>query len=87
MQNKIYYSVFTGGADGKYLQDILEWNPSLGQWKQLGKMKHARGWHGMSVIQRKDFYEYCTRTFSAPLSNICEKVAFDIRMINDKNCE
>ena len=87
MQNKSYY-LFTGGkaATGKYLQDILEWNPALGQWKQVGKMKHGRGWHGMSVIQHKDFYKYCTKTFSAPLSNICEKVAFDIKIINN-DCE
>ena len=56
----LYLIVFylKGGAD-RYDQ-ILEWEPATGQWKQLGKLNRGRYSHGMSVIDVADVIEFCS---------------------------
>ena len=41
------------------LADILEWEPTPGQWRKIGSMKQARVMHGMSVVRVEDVIEYC----------------------------
>ena len=45
----------TNGGD-----DILEWDPRTGEWKQMAKMSHSRSYHGSAVVNVADVIDYCT---------------------------
>ena len=47
-----------GGADSD--DQILEWVPATGKWKQIGKLNRGRYSHGMSVIDVADVIEFCS---------------------------
>ena len=50
----------TGGFDGdNRSDDILEFTDGDG-WRKIGTMRDARGSHGTSVVEFKDFERYCT---------------------------
>ena len=40
--------------------EILEWDPTNKEWKELGKMKHARERHAAAVVDVADVMDYCT---------------------------
>ena len=41
---------YLGGYDASYYDDILEFDPLTGEWKEVAKMMKARGYHAVSVI-------------------------------------
>ena len=50
---------YTGGYGGVTpYDDILEYRDGDG-WSKIGKMRDRRDYHGTSVIEFKDFEQYC----------------------------
>ena len=45
------YNIFIGGHDGSYCDEILEFDPLTGQWKEVAKMMKERDFHGVSIIE------------------------------------
>ena len=58
-------TIFSGGgvlADGEnllFLDDVLMFDPKDSDWKKIGGMKTARGWHGASLVNMNDVINYC----------------------------
>ena len=50
-----------GGDTGRVgqLDEMLEWDPSTGNWKVFGKLSHKRYNHAMSVVDLNDVEQYC----------------------------
>ena len=52
-----------GGVGGypnyEYYDDILEYDPSIGQWSLIDKMLKVRAMHAVSVITTRDIDMYC----------------------------
>ena len=50
----------TGGnfRVGDYNEDILEYRDGDG-WSKIGTMRDARNYHATSIIEFKEFEEYC----------------------------
>ena len=42
--------IFTGGYDGSYLKDILQYNTASHTWEEVGQMKEARFNHAVAVL-------------------------------------
>ena len=40
-----------GGHDGSYCDEIMEFDPLAGQWKEVAKMMKKRDFHGVSIIE------------------------------------
>ena len=40
--------------------EILEWDPTNKEWKELGKMKQSRAFHGIAIVDVADVIDYCT---------------------------
>ena len=59
------HNVYIGGRGGNWpyvhLDDILEWDETQGEWKEMGKMSQQRSSHGMAVVNVDDVIEYCTK--------------------------
>ena len=52
--------VVTGGSHkGEYYDDILEYDPALGEWSVLGSMMVARRTHGVSAVNWEDVRQHC----------------------------
>ena len=49
----------SGGYDGDYLDDIVEFSPSTGKWSLLGNMMKTRGYHAVSVVSSDNFQQFC----------------------------
>ena len=49
-----------GGDDGNSIDDILEWDATNEEWKEMGKMRQSRYAHGMAVVAIADVNDYCT---------------------------
>ena len=47
------------GSSPYYLDEMLEWDPSTGNWKEFGKLSHKRDGHAMSVVDLNDVEQYC----------------------------
>ena len=45
-------------ADGG--DEILEWDATNEEWKQIGKMKQSRYVHAVAVVEVADVIDYCT---------------------------
>ena len=46
---------------GNYANDeILEWDVINEEWKEIGKMRQPRYYHGMAVVNIADVTDYCT---------------------------
>ena len=54
--------IITGGLDDKpiYREEIYKLDTEDNSWVELGNMKTARAWHGLSVIDYNDVSDYCT---------------------------
>ena len=50
---------YLGGDGGRYLADILEFEPSTGEWNHIGQMRRARGYHAVSTIFYEEIKIYC----------------------------
>ena len=48
-----------GGADSWYLDEILEFESSTGEWSLVDKMMSARYFHAVSVVSIEDIDMYC----------------------------
>ena len=53
------WSILIGGYRGRDLDEILEWDPTTGQWKQMGNLKQARRNFAMDVVDVADVNEFC----------------------------
>ena len=52
----------TGGSKkGEYYDDILEFEPSNGEWTLLDKMKVARRTHAVSAVNWEDVRQFCVQ--------------------------
>ena len=50
----------SGGSDGDfYLDDIMEFSPTSGEWTVLDNMMEARDYHAVSVISENEYGQYC----------------------------
>ena len=51
----------SGGSDGDfYLDDIMEFSPTSGEWTVLDNMMKARGAHAVSVIKADNVIQFCS---------------------------
>ena len=52
---------YLGGYYGSstYYDEILEFDPVNGKWKEVGKMKKARYYHAVSVIEYSEVEQLC----------------------------
>ena len=48
-----------GGYDGEATEDILEFLPTLGEWRLQDRLSKARGYHVMSVVRLADIEQFC----------------------------
>ena len=55
----IYF--FSGGEDDtdNVRNDILEFDPQTEKWAQIGTMREARRGPGVSVVDFKDYADFC----------------------------
>ena len=60
----------SGGYDGDYLDEIVEFSPTSGEWTVLDNMMEARGFHAVSVISSNQIMNYCWFQFSSFLGEI-----------------
>ena len=60
--------MITGGYDGDSHDDILEFVPNKDVFSSVGQMIQARAWHAVSVVQTKDYIQWCQQSSSARLS-------------------
>ena len=51
--------VISGGWDGEYLADILQFDASSGEWRLVGQMTETREWHAVSVVTEQSLIEFC----------------------------
>ena len=51
----------SGGADDwdNTSNDILEYDPETEEWTQIGTMREARYGHAVSVVDFRDYAEFC----------------------------
>ena len=50
----------SGGYDGDYLDEILEFSPTSGEWTVLDNMMEARWYHAVSVIKAENVIQFCS---------------------------
>ena len=50
----------SGGSDGDYLDQIVEFSPTSGEWTVLDNMMEARGYHAVSVIKADNVIQFCS---------------------------
>ena len=52
----------SGGYDGDFFDEIVEFSPRTGKWSLLGNMMGAqkRGFHAVSVIKADDVQKFCS---------------------------
>ena len=51
--------ILAGGFDGSALDSILEYDFTNDSYTQIGTMAQAREWHAVTVVQYRDFSEWC----------------------------
>ena len=49
-----------GNDDDTGGDEILEWDATNKEWKELGKMKQSRDKHAVAVVDVADVMDYCT---------------------------
>ena len=48
-----------GEDDEDYYNDILEYEPSTGEWSLVDQMKNTRSYHAVSVISTEEIEMFC----------------------------
>ena len=51
--------ILDGTVSIQYLDDILEFDEVAGTWQPIGKMRHTRSKHAMSVVNFNEVKDYC----------------------------
>ena len=51
--------ILAGGFDGSALDSILEYDFTNDSYTQIGTMAQAREWHAVTVVQYRDFSDWC----------------------------
>ena len=51
----------SGGSDkaNYYLDEIMEFSPTSGEWTEVDNMMKARDYHAVSVISTNQVMKYC----------------------------
>ena len=49
----------SGGADGAWLDEIVEFSPTSEEWTVVDNMMEARHYHAVSVISENEYGQYC----------------------------
>ena len=49
-----------GYNDGDYLDEIVEFSPTSGEWTVLDNMMEARDDHAISVIKADNIIQFCS---------------------------
>ena len=49
----------SGGYDGDYLDEILEFSPTSGEWTVLDNMMEARAYHAVYVTKGDNVLQFC----------------------------
>ena len=49
----------SGGYDGDYLDEIVEFSPTSGEWTVVDNMMKARDFHAISVIKADNVIQFC----------------------------
>ena len=49
-----------GYNDGDYLDEIVEFSPTSGEWTVLDNMMKGRSFHAVSVIKADDVIQFCS---------------------------
>ena len=47
-------------SDPDAVDDILEWDATNEEWKEMGRMKQSRESHAVAVVDVADVMDYCT---------------------------
>lgn len=42
------------------MDEILEWDPTAEEWKQIGNLKQRREKHAMDAVDVADVIEFCS---------------------------
>ena len=50
----------SGGYDGDYLDEIVEFSPTSGEWTVVDNMIEARYYHAVSVIKADSVIQFCS---------------------------
>ena len=50
----------SGGSDGDWLDEIVEFSPTSGEWTVLDIMMKARHFHAVSVIKADSVIQFCS---------------------------
>ena len=50
---------FLGGYDGSWRDEILEFDPLTGQWKEVNRMTKGRSHHAVSVMKYSEAAQFC----------------------------
>ena len=50
----------SGGRDVGYLDEIVEFSPTSGEWSVLDNVMETRGYHAVSVISADEALQYCS---------------------------
>ena len=50
----------SGGSDGDYIDEIVEFSPTSGEWTVLDNMMEARWYHAVSVIKADYVIQFCS---------------------------
>ena len=63
-ENCLISFTFLGGynyddGDSNYYDEILEYEPSTGEWSLVDQMRSAREYHAVSVISTEEINIYC----------------------------
>ena len=53
--------LYSGGYDGSVRNDILEYDPETKKWKQIGTMREAKAVHAVTVVDFRDYADFCHR--------------------------
>ena len=56
---KQFVNIYLGGYDGSSYDDILEFDPLTGQWKEVDRMLQARSSHAVSTVNYNMVAQYC----------------------------
>ena len=61
VKTRVHVIIHTGGYDGSNIRDeVLQFDLTSQTWTQVGTLEVARSAHAMTIINKKDIFEYST---------------------------